>query len=297
MLAGAVVSCLCLLAMVVNNETFLVSQKDIDDGHYISAILPRAAIDHGVDATTSLSVATGNSTTSLVATARFASEYEDHVSAFAALTRSPFERYTTEPMIRSLIRPQTVASSSTGYAMLHTEHTHGPGPMPEGTLAKQPWLYSQTGHVIEIIVLFFWGVGVAACVVPAIPAMKASTKALQGIIDAKNLVKNGKQNRAAAELVAKLDRGDQSSLHQLDTTIRSHEELTEYLVALSCIFAELGMLLGAILGALINEYFGFSLAMLCGAMICFGYVAMALYYYTRYYPATIRARSGAKKQS
>merc|ERR1719375_2950881 len=129
--------------------------------------------------------------------------------------------------------------------------------------------------------------------------MKESTKALQGIIDARNLAKKAGKNssraltaqeRAAAELVAKLDRGDESSLHQLDTTIRSHDELTEYLVALSCIFAELGMLLGALLGALVNEYFGFSLTMLCGATICFSYCAMALYYYTRFYPRALKAR-------
>lgn len=284
---------------MVNNETFLVSQKDVDEGHYISTLLPRTAVAHGVGATTSLSATSTNSTGLVVMDSDL--EFEDHASAFARLTRNPFEHYTTVPMWRSLIKPQAVSDVPTNkYTLLHTaQHAHGPHAALTGTEAKQPWLYSQTGHLIEIFVLFFWGIGVAACVVPAMPAMRESTKALQGIIDARNLAKKAGKNsyraltaqeRAAAELVAKLDRGDESSLHQLDTTIRSHDELTEYLVALSCIFAELGMLLGALLGALVNEYFGFSLTMLCGATICFCYCAMALYYYSRFYPRALRAK-------
>jgi MFS family permease len=309
MLAGAVVSCLCLIAMMVNNETFLVSQRDVDEGRFISTLLPRSAVAHGVGNVG----ATGNSTSLLSTSADMYTEHEDHVSAFAALTHNPFERFTTEPMLRSLIKPQWAPTDvkASHVAMIHTDNSNSNSNyhIPTGTEAKQPWLYSQTGHLIEIIVLFFWGIGVAACVVPAMPAMKDATKALQGIIDARNLAKKGlgpsatpcrtASQRAAAELVAKLDRGDQSSLHQLDTTIKSHEELTEYLVALSCIFAELGMLLGAILGAIMNEYFGFSLTMLCGALICAAYVGMALYYYTRFYPSAIRAkskRSGISKE-
>ena len=134
--------------------------------------------------------------------------------------------------------------------------------------------------MVEMIILFIWGCGVAACVVPSMPAMKHAVRHLARQIDVRNnnnAIANdqyGTFGSASARNAANTN---------MVTSIKSQEELTEYIVALSCVFAEVGMLSGALIGAGINEYLGFSVTMVVGAFMCSLYFVMAGFFYTRYH--------------
>jgi len=103
--------------------------------------------------------------------------------------------------------------------------------------------------IMEFVLLFVFGMGQAGILIPTLPAMQTGCKAIGNFVERKKL-KN-----------VEVETGDSSN----DTAI---------VVTLFNIFQQGGLIIGPILGASINEFFGFQTAMLVGAVITLGYCSV-----------------------
>ena len=103
--------------------------------------------------------------------------------------------------------------------------------------------------IMEFVLLFVFGMGQAGILIPTLPAMQTGCKAIGNFVERKRLKD------------VEVETGDSSS----DTAL---------VVTLFNIFQQGGLIIGPILGASINEYFGFQTAMLVGAVITLGYCSV-----------------------
>mmetsp|Transcript_9028 Transcript_9028/g.11285 ORF Transcript_9028/g.11285 Transcript_9028/m.11285 type:complete len:558 (-) Transcript_9028:67-1740(-) len=105
---------------------------------------------------------------------------------------------------------------------------------------------SDLNFIMDVGFIFVFGIGQAGLLIPTLPAMQTGCKAIRNFNECKNLE---------------------------DAEVRNEDNNndTAIVVALFNIFQQGGLVVGPILGASINEYFGFQAAMLSGSLITLGY--------------------------